>query len=368
MLRAMAIPRSTLRLLALALLLLASGQAHAVRRVALLVGANTGLPEDPPLRYASADARRLASTLKELGQFSPGDLLLLDQAPTPDQVRGQLAAVRQILEQSPEQTLFIFYYSGHADSQSLHLRGQRLPFAELYRLVKELPATVKVGILDACSSGAILGVKGGQRVGRGPRGRVEMRDGLAVHGTVFLTSSGADELSQEVKDVSGSIFSHHLVSGLRGAADADGDRRVSLDEVYHYASTRTWMDTALTPAGSQKPARSYELKGHGQIYLSWLQGKDSAFLQFKSQQRHCFVTDEAERRILAEVVASPDKCLRVAVPAGTHVLKCFTATGYQVATFRAPRGARVEVDRLTFREVPRRQDVFSKLRSLWPGR
>ncbi len=360
---------STLRLLLFASLLLASGQAHAVRRVALLVGANVGLPEDTPLRYASADARRVAATLREVGQFSSSDLFLLDQAPTPDQVLGQLASVRQLLEQSSGQTLFVFYYSGHADAQALHLQGQRLLFSELYRQVKELPATVKVGILDACSSGAILGVKGGQRVNwSGARGREELKDRLAVNGTVFLTSSGADELSQEVKDVSGSIFSHHLVSGLRGAADADGDRQVSLDEVYHYASTHTWMDTALTPAGAQRPARGYELKGQGQIYLSSLQGKDSAFLQFKSQQRHCFITDEAESRILAEVVASPDKCLRVAVPAGTHVLKCFSDTGYQMATFRAPRGARVEVDRLTFREVPRRKDVFSTLRSLWPGR
>ena len=36
---------------------------------------------------------------------------------------------------------------------------------------------------------------------------------------VLLTSSGADELSQESRALAGSVFTHHLVSGLRGAAD-----------------------------------------------------------------------------------------------------------------------------------------------------
>jgi uncharacterized caspase-like protein len=53
-------------------------------------------------------------------------------------------------------------------------------------------------------------------------------------GEVVITSSSADELSQESDEVGGSYFTHYLLSGLRGAADTSGDGEVTLDEAYRY--------------------------------------------------------------------------------------------------------------------------------------
>ena len=47
---------------------------------------------------------------------------------------------------------------------------------------------------------------------------------------MLLSSSGADELSQESRALAGSVFTHHLVSGLRGAADENGDERIAQGE------------------------------------------------------------------------------------------------------------------------------------------
>ena len=61
-----------------------------------------------------------------------------------------------------------------------------------------------------------------------------------------LASSTASELSQESEALRASYFTHHLLSGLRGAADADRDGRVTLSEAYRYAYNRTLVATAAT--------------------------------------------------------------------------------------------------------------------------
>ena len=49
-------------------------------------------------------------------------------------------------------------------------------------------------------------------------------------GLALLTSSAANEDAQESDALKGSFFTHHFVSALLGAADADGDGKVTLEE------------------------------------------------------------------------------------------------------------------------------------------
>lgn len=321
-----------------------STEAVAARRIALLVGANVGWAQDQPLRHAHDDARRVASALLELGDFDRGDVRVLEE-PTTDELRAAFDAVAK--RGAAEETLFVFYYSGHADDQHLHLRGPPLKMEELHRRVRELPFQVKIGVLDACQSGSILAAKGGRPA---PAFKVKLEDELDVRGTAFLTSSGADELSQEARALSGSVFTHHLISGLRGAADEDADARISLGELYRYASVRTTLDTAPTRAGAQRPAFSFDLKGRGDIFLTRLAGP-SGVLRFPPQRR-CFVTDLAERRLLAEVSPDQSQTAQLALPVGSYVLKCVADSHYDVAAVTTTRGGQVEVASLRFQTLP----------------
>jgi hypothetical protein len=345
-------PRRSCLIFVLAVLF--SGHASATTRIAVLVGANNGWDQDRALRYAEDDASRLGTVLTELGGFATDAVILL-RTPTTEQLLAELAGVKQRLRATPEEeALFVFYYSGHADEQHLHLRGKPLLFTELYRHFRELPATVKLGIFDSCQSGSILAAKGGQPA---PAFRLTVSDGLSVHGTVILTSSGADELSQEASALSGSFFTHHLVSGLRGAADDDGDLQVSLEEVYRYASTRTQLDTALTPTGAQRPTFRYELKGRGRLYLSRFKGL-SALLVFPPEGPRCFVTDVDERQLVAEFFPRKQGPLRLWIPAGAHLLKCVTEQSYRVARLDMKAGERWDFSQLRFREVPLSEGVL----------
>lgn len=58
----------------------------------------------------------------------------------------------------------------------------------------------------------------------------------SYEGRVYITSSAAGERAQESDEIQGSVFTHYLLAGLRGAADDSGDRRVSLEEAYRFAA------------------------------------------------------------------------------------------------------------------------------------
>jgi hypothetical protein len=169
---------------------------------------------------------------------------------------------------------------------------------------------------------------------------------------VLLTSSGADELSQEHRTLAGSIFSHHLISGLRGAADENADHRVSLDEAYRHAYGRTWVDTLSTRVGEQRPRLKVDVSGQGSIILSWLEGGSST-LHLPSGDWRCFVTDTLERNLVVEALLDPTHKLRMALVPGHYVLKCLTSQKRMLlARFSIAPGERVDAATLGFEVVP----------------
>jgi uncharacterized caspase-like protein len=106
---------------------------------------------------------------------------------------------------------------------------------------------MRILIVDACRSGSLTRVKGGTPA---PPFDVHVRGSDGSEGAAFLTSSAANEDAQESDALQGSFFTHYLVSGLLGAADSDGDRRVSLSEAYAYAYEGTLRASSRSLAGT----------------------------------------------------------------------------------------------------------------------
>src|SRR5262249_27986899 len=118
---------------------LAVGQtAFAEQRYALVIGANPGWSSDRPLRYAETDAERMRDVLVALGGFAPDRVDLLRDPSTAD-VRTALRKLDRTLRSSSEDTLVFIYYSGHADDQNLHLRGEPMTHQELQASLRGLP-------------------------------------------------------------------------------------------------------------------------------------------------------------------------------------------------------------------------------------
>lgn len=243
----------------------AAAQATApTRRVALIVGANDGGPGRVKLRYAGSDARAVSRVLTEVGGLDRRDaFVLIDPSPTQLLEGFRQAQQRvQAARAAGERVQFLFYYSGHADDRGVHLGAAQIDYPRLRRLISSVDAHVRLGLLDSCSSGAFVRLKGGR-----------MRPPLAttdpsIEGHAFLTSSSAEEAAQESDRIGGSYFTHYLVSGLRGAADVNRDRRVTLHEAYRFAFDETLANTETTLGRAQHPVYDIQLVGTGDLVMT----------------------------------------------------------------------------------------------------
>jgi hypothetical protein len=261
------------RLLAALLLvwLLVCARAQArVERFALVVGNNLGVAGEVPLRFAESDAARVYEVLTRLGDFSALNSVLL-RGQDANALHAALLAmnerVRDAVAQPDTQAVLAIYYSGHADAETLHLAGSEFPLAELRQLARGSAANFRLVVLDACRSGALTRVKGGERV---PPFALNPAppDPAPGDGFAFLTASSAHEDAQESDELQGAFFSHAFVSGLLGAADANADGAVVLNEVYRYAYEATLRSTSRTWAGTQHPTFHYDLRGRGELVLT----------------------------------------------------------------------------------------------------
>src|SRR5690606_26313350 len=87
-------------------------------------------------------------------------------------------------------------------------------------------------------------------------------------GQVWLHASSDGEAAQESDELQGAIFTHAWLNGLRGAADANGDARVTLDESFAFAHSRTLIRSAKSSGVLQKPEAVVSLREGGPVVLT----------------------------------------------------------------------------------------------------
>jgi hypothetical protein len=242
--------------------------AHAeTERYAVVIGHNQGAADEQLLRYAEDDAQRFSDLISEIGGVRIENQVVL-RGKTADPVRRAIIAtnerIRTGVQSSPDSVLFI-YYSGHGDADALHLGDSRLPLRELESLVRSSPAAVRILIIDSCHSGSLTRVKGGHP---GPPLAFAMSSPSAGEGMIVLTASTLTEDSQESDQVDGSFFTHYLISGLRGAADDNGDHIITVAEAFAYTREQTILASSRTLVGTQHPTFHYDLRGRADLALA----------------------------------------------------------------------------------------------------
>ncbi len=318
---------------------------------ALVVGSNLPGPGQVELRYAEDDARRVGATLTEIGGYPAGTVDVLVR-PTPDALRQRLDRLtRRVAADAAagKQARVLFYYSGHARSTALDLGPAALPLDELRRRLLAVPATLKIVVLDACQSGAFSRVKGATPAADFS---FNSRQHLDASGVAVLASSSASELSQESEHLRGSYFTHHLLVGLRGAGDANRDGAVSVDEAYRYAYHHTLVATSATAVGGQHVSLEVELKGHGEVPLSYPRPATSSIELPARLAGHTLIQDRQAKAVVAELQKAAGAPARVAVAPGEYDV--IARTGAQVTrcpVTAGPGGAAVDLARCTTEAV-----------------
>jgi Caspase domain len=298
-----------------------AGSAHA-QRFAVVIGNNAGRAEEGLLEFAERDASRVAETLTQVGGVR-AERLVLAQGGSASAARQAVIAINErIRTEASGDSMLIVYYSGHSDAEALHLGNTSLSLAELESLVRGSAARVRVLIVDACRSGALTRRKGGRPA---PSIRIESSR-LRGDGVIVLTASAADEDAQESPALEGSFFTHHLVSAMLGAADEDGDGRVTISEAYDYAYANTLRDSSATLAGTQHPSYRYDLRGQGEVTFTEVRPRGGrAQLVIPSDLDVLVLRGSANGAVLAEARTRPDAPGSLSLPPGKIFIRARTA-------------------------------------------
>jgi len=306
-------------------------------RIAVIVGRNDGGPGRDVLRWAHKDAERMAAVLGELGGIAEADRVLLIE-PDKNALDATLALAQARLAMVAPGTRreLVFYYSGHADELGLLLGRERYAFRDLRARLDAFAVDLRLVVVDACASGALIG-KLGQRPKGGTRTAPFLADG-DLSGHAYLTSAAADEIAQESDSLEASFFTHDLITGLRGAADRDHDRTVTLTEAYRYAFDATLARTQATST-PQHPAWDIALTGAGDVVLTRLDNPSARLVLAGPLAGRFFVRGPREV-LFAELQKEAGDPLELALPPGS----------FRVATHQ--RGRRLEATALLANNAP----------------
>jgi hypothetical protein len=196
------------------------------------------------------------------------------------------------------------------------------------------PASTTVAIIDAC------------RNDRAPRSRVKgatrapgfewPAPAPAIpKGFVLLRSAARGEVAQESDDLQGSLFSHHLLSGMRGSADTDSDGVVTLNELYDYGYRKTLSDTHGRTLAVQHSEARVQLEGRGALIITYPKRSES-WLGFGADVAgHALLIDDRNGRIVAETLARAH--IRLALPPGRYRVQLRHAGTYATGLIDVPR-------------------------------
>ena len=343
---------------------LSAGQASSLaserpRRFALVVAQNRGMGADKPLQYAHLDALNMAEVLRTAGGVADRDMVVLTAA-SPALVRKSMTElerrIRDELAGAPGQ--LIVYVSSHASRHRLRLDGAEFEMAQLRTFLQRVQVDLGVLIIDTCEAGSITDVSSPSvRI----KGAEPLRDSMpnvfirrpAVSGRVIITSSGADEYSHESDALRGSVFTHHLIAGLRGVADVSRDGNVSLAEAYEYAYVRTVGEAA------QHPNWEVLLRGQGDPVLTTPRLSQGILRIEVPESGEWILRSVDGRGILAEFEKGPGD-IALAVPPGEYMLRVGRAPGQHFeGRVLVTKGQRAHVTRTDLSEW-QRQTLVAK--------
>jgi hypothetical protein len=313
--------------------------AEPFRRIALLVASNDGGSDRVPLRYAVSDAQAVASVLSELGGLEPLDRVVVVE-PTRAQVAQAMADLRgrvQAARKHADRVEVFLYYSGHSDEEGILTAGQRTSYTELRQGIEAVDADVVVAVIDSCASGAMLRQKGGKL-----RPPFAVDQANRVRGRAFLTSASANEAAQESDRLGASFFTHHLVSGMRGAADLNADGRVTLNEAYAHAFQHTLQRTSNTIAGPQHPNYDIQLAGSGDVVLTDLASTAATLRMGADVSGRVFVRD-AFGHLVVEVDKAPGKPMELGLSPGNYGVTLVSGSSVYAANATVSSGQAAEL-------------------------
>ncbi|NOT38161.1 MAG: peptidase C14 caspase catalytic subunit p20 [Saprospiraceae bacterium] len=205
----------------------------------------------PALKYSDDDAYKIYAFLKspEGGALPDEQIsLLIDEDATRNNI---LKSLNELSLKADDNDVVMVYFSGHG------LEGTFIPIDydgyqnalkhdDIRDMLSKSNAKHKVCYADACHSGSLLAAKS-------PFAsdlnffyeELEKTKG----GTAFMMSSKSKEYSLEDGGLRQGIFSHYLIRGLKGEADINKNKTITIRELFDFVSksVKDYSGSAQSP-------------------------------------------------------------------------------------------------------------------------
>lgn len=321
------------------------GKASSVRRFALVIGSNHTLDESQaPLRFADDDAARMAELLTETGvdtelvthldresQALFPELVARTHRPDADGLEAAYVSLLRRMEAAKDrgdQTELLVYYSGHGDvgpdgQGYLTLDGAKLTRKKLFSgLLSRSPADHNHIIIDACRSEQFVLSRG--KDWKPDRADADISRSVEKYldkthlghfpNTGVVLAHSADQQTHEWDRYRGGIFTHELLSGLRGGADLNGDSRIEYSELGAFVSAanhgvddpRARLEVVVRPPADDERLPMLE---HGRL-------ADQRLLLFGPGDRYHYTVEDGRGVRLADLHRSGEQHGYLRLPDG----------------------------------------------------
>jgi Caspase domain len=223
--------------------------------------------------------------------------LLCNDMATRVEIMAGLQWLQSIAEQDPEATIIV-YYSGHGwlnptdgsyyliphDVKPTKIADSAVAGSDFTRAVQAIKCQKLLVILDCCHAQGVTAAKGGAVEFKLPSGDdLDAPEGFVPQsakgqfgalvegkGVALLASSDCDQLSWIKKDQACSVFTYHLIDGLRGAGNAVGNKEVTVMNLVDHLS-RTVAVTARAEYQAQQDPQ-VDFKGSSYFPIALLCG------------------------------------------------------------------------------------------------
>ncbi len=340
------------RIFLMAIGVLFPAMAMAEVRFSIAIGNDLGLSGDEPLRWAQRDAIRFDEISHALGEVQ-SDRHRIVLGERPERVKELFLVVKHMIQRQHAQgqkVMLTLFYSGHGDDKALRMRGERWPIQDFSAAITDLGADTTVAVIDACHSGALIRGRS-KGLSTGPSFHVALLRDRMPKGEVWITSSGADEVAQESDLLQSSYFAHNWLTGLRGAADADGDGQITLGEAYQHVYHTTTILSQQKSGAAQHPGVKQSTFGEGEIVLAQLhQGVSTLTLDGLVGQ--ILVVDDVTERVMAEMRVTTPRSMKIALAPGRYRINVRNEGTSRAGKIILPVGGQIHVSRNQLKSQP----------------
>lgn len=230
-----------LKAISLFLFLVSSLVAYGQKTYVVSVGIGTYLHPDvaPSLPCSVNDARAMAHFFHDYNGSEV--FMLLNQNATHDHI---LKVLKSHFSKSTENDEIIFFFCGHGlqgglTSYDIQDASTVITYNDIQDIMLSAKARRKIIIAMSCFSGGLTLKK----LDNGNNNYSQRK--TKKTSVMIFTSSRADEPSWMRKDMTNSFFVNRILKAFHGAADRNGDRKITARELFNYVSPNVALDTGL---------------------------------------------------------------------------------------------------------------------------